>query len=673
MDTSWTSLHTQKDAGELIKHHKHVVTYWSDYMETRENCHNFVRGRQHSDADLRLYKKKRKSPVVFNKMLAPMRTVLGQFVSNRYDVKPSPVEPTDQATADIPAQMYHWTADSTGVKHKDVEVFKECYVGGSAWQESYIEVIDGEKPRICVQNQNNFAIYPDPDSRDLINREDCEFIDRESFLTEADLIDRFPEKADLIRRSLQSGEKEKNSYEKTNLVADRSHEERTEKNGRYKVIERFYKVRKKYHFGINGAQRVDIGEDEPESPIADRLIGFQQDYPDYKLRSRPMEYLWLAVACESISQSEFLLNEPYHCQPRDARTGRIMFPLIEVVAESLGGEYWSFVEPEIGPQQIINAMMANKLHAAKHTAGPSRMLDPSQFGSDKDIQDITQNHSDGDRMFKLKSGGDIAKAVGILPQGQVGPDNDELLEFADAFHEEVSSAPKALRGLAENAGTPAAQTEMRIQQAFTQLMGLISNWKHFLTKRAKLWQFYWAEYYDYEEQFRVIEKKNPEDPDFFTVNQAIGLDPMGNIVRANDLKEVAKYDMTFEDSFQSPTMKDKAKQGLTQILQMAAQLDPVMASWLIKRFLELTDLPEEDKIFLKQHMAVVQQQQQQQAMAQAQQQQMQMQSDMLAQDKQIQDMAQAEAEQTAMPPSLPNREPPTAVTGPVNTQALQPV
>jgi hypothetical protein len=230
--------------------------------------------------------------------------------------------------------------------------------------------------------------------------------------------------------------------------------------------------------------------------------------------------------------------------------------------------------------------------------------------------------------------------------------------------EETSSAPQALRGSTENSGTPASQTEMRIQQSFTQLLGLITNWKYFLTGRAKLWYAMWREFFPFEMQIRVLEKKDPNDPDFMTINEPVGLDPMGNVVRANDIN-AAEFDITFEESVESPTTKEGIRAALVQVMNMAAQLDPVMAAWLVKRIVELTDIPQDDKDFLKKHMQVVQQaQQQEQQAAQANQQTQQAGAEM-EQAAKLQNMAQAEAEQTTLPP--PNPRPPQS-----RDQALQP-
>lgn len=661
MEYSFTGLHQNtRKASDFLAHHGKVVDYHSPYNDTRATCNNFARGIHHTPEELAVYRRKRKKPVIFRGELSPMRTVIGQFIQSKYDMKPAPVQPDDQATADPLIHLYHWTADNASVALKDVEIFKQAYVGGSAYQESYVEIIHGKQPRICVTNQNAFAVYWDPDSRDLINREDAEFWDRETWLSYQDLLDRFPEQAGLIKKAMEGKEeRESGNYERTSLHADRSHENASIKNGRYKVVERFYKVRKAHQFGIPDVGVEGVRQEIGEDADADKLMAFKQDYPNHLLRSYPVEYMYYAAACEAVSTEEFLTNGPYHWHPRNPKTEKIMWTLVEMVAETLGGEATGFIEPEIGPLQVIDAMMANILHSAKHSVSNSMFIDPEAFDNEDQIKDVENNAADGDRRFRVKKGalrGGMVPAV-ALPQTSVNQDHGNALEYANAALDDASSAPKASRGMTESSGTPAAQTEMRIQQAFIQLMGLITNWKHFLAKRSMLWYAMWRQFFPHEMTLRVVEKKTPDAPNFVKVNEPIGIDEEGNIIRAMDINS-AIFDITFEESVQSPTAREGTRSALVQVLNMAQQLDPVMASWLVKKIMEQGNLDQEDKNFLAQHMQVVQQQQQAEAQAKQQTQQ-------LDTHGKMQDLAQAEAEQTAIPPAQPG--PPQA-----QDQALQP-
>jgi len=633
---SFRGMHEEMNAEDLIRSHDAVEQYWKSYNDKREMLHDFRKGKHWSDEELRLMKWKGKAPVVFNKIISAVRTIMGTFIQNRYDIKPAPFEPGDQDISDIHTQRYHWHYHQTQCRYLDIDMIQEAIVGGDTWQESYVEITPGEKPRIMVINQNPHAIYADPNSRDLVNRFDCDFIDRASWLTLGELIERWPEHEQQLIYELESYEEDTDTaYEAEKRYANRTHEDQYERNGRFKVIERFYRVKRKMWYGVDGdtGERKDIGFDHDGVKRAE----FRQSHPSYNMYAKSEEFLFLAVVVPVFRLTTFMMNEPYHNQPRDPVTGRIMYTLYQLYAEQLDGDVNGFVEYMVGPQKVINSMMANKLHASKHAVNTSLIYDPGGIDEDQ-AEDFEKHHSDGDRAFKVKPGTDPGSVVSLLPQGKSAPDTNESLEWANRFHEEVSSAPPASRGLSEG-NVPGILNEQRIQQAFIQLNTFTESVKLFLTKRAKLWQHYDRAYFTAEETFRVIEKKDPKDADFVTINKW-EQDVYGNIKKANDISSAA-YDIVFEDSYQSPTVRDKVRQQIIELQQSSAvQNDPVLNTFLTLYFLKMSDSPQDLKDFVHEHSAVVKQWQQmnQQQTAQGQE---------LDNAAKLQQVAQAEAEQTA--------------------------
>lgn len=632
---SHRNLHAMKDASELIRSHQDVVEYWAPYNEERSEMERFRKGKMWSEKELKMMKQKGKAPVVFSKIISAIRTIMGTFINNRYDIKPAPFEPTDQDVSDIITQRYHYNAHQEKVRFKDPELMEIALVEGEAWQESYVDVRPGMKPKLVVKNQNNKAIYRDPNCSDLIDFSDCNFIDRDSFMSLGDMIEFWPEHATSLKAELSEYDIDSGGYEGKD---DRSHESQTVRNGRFRVTERFYKVRKRVYYGVSPdyEEEINIGEDLEGG----KREAFKRQYPEYETHSEVVEFLYLAVACSAWSSDEFLFNEEYHCQPRDPRTKKILFTLNQLICEKYNGDTNGFVLFMRDPNKVVNSMMANKLHAAKHAVNTSLIVDPNNFKGD-DLEDFENHHSDGDRTFKVKPGVDPSKAASLLPQGKSAPDTDSSLEYANMFGEEVSSAPPAARGVAEG-NVPASLNEQRIQQAFVQLTGFSENLKLFLMKRAILWLYYDQTYFTEEETFRVIEKKNPEDEDWVTMNEWV-IDEYGNIEKANDIAS-AEYDIVFEDSWQSATVRDKVRQQIIQLQETpAAQADPVLSTFLTLYFLKLSDAPQDLKEFVREHSTIVKQTEQQNT-AQAQQ------SSDLENLAQVQNIAQVEAEQTTMPP-----------------------
>ena len=258
--SSFLELHKATEPSEFIKSHDGNVRWHEPYMADREYFHDVMRGDPWSDDDKEVMKAKNKRPVSFQKLKPAQRTFIGTIIQQRYDIKPAPMDEADQSAADAISTLYHWTHNASQVRMKDPQLVNDAWIGGNAWQESVVEVGPGKRPVIRVYNINPFCVYPDPSSRDLVERKDCRFIDRVTWMSMGDLCDFFPEHAAELRTAL-SDQGSKSDFDAIKRHADRAHESTNFRNGKWKVVERLYKVTKAYHFGTLEGERVDIGWD----------------------------------------------------------------------------------------------------------------------------------------------------------------------------------------------------------------------------------------------------------------------------------------------------------------------------------------------------------------------------------------------------------------------------
>jgi len=121
----------------------------------------------------------------------------------------------------------------------------------------------------------------------------------------------------------------------------------------------------------------------------------------------------------------------------------------------------------------------------------------------------------------------------------------------------------------------------------------------FLTRRAKLWKYYWKEYWKAEDVIRVLEKKDDKDPDWIAINQIV-TDTWGNVKREQTFDDADAYDITFEDSWKSPTVRDKVRKQLSELMaNKATQDDPDLSAEMFTYFLQLSDAPQELKSRVK--------------------------------------------------------------------------
>ena len=636
---SVANLHKQKNAEDFLRSHDSVKTWYTGRHDNRELYHNFLKGKQWTDDELTLLERKKKAPVVFNKLKPSERTWLGSILRAKYDMAPAPREPGDQDVSDILKARYLFHSYHSKIVFKDPQIFREAWVGGSAFQESYMDVRPGKKPRLVVHNQNPFAIYWDPDSLDLLDRSDAQFVDRASWLTEEQLVEAFPDMEGEIRAALDARRSEEGSTFTDDDASRRLHESQDVKNGKYKVVERFYKAKKKNYHGFNPMteDRKDIGVD----PDFDTRTKFKTENPEHVMAYDEEDFLYIAIACGPVSTSEFLFNGEYHCQPRDP-DGLVLWPIIELVYEELDGEASGNVEHQMGMNRVINSMFTNKLHNAKNAVNTSKILNGNAF--DETEQDhFAESHTDGDQVFVTKDGFDPARAAAALPHDVRDPHTDGAMEIANKFQEELSSTPPALRGQSEGSASGVLNGQ-RIEQAEVQKVPVVLNIRNFLRKRAELWAAYDRIYATEEETFRVIEKKNPEDSDFVTMNQTV-VDQYGNVSKVNDISTAA-YDIVFEDSFQSPTNRQKLLEQITQFNSLpGVQMDPALTWILAKWFFRISDAPSDLKAEINEASTT-------QSQLDMKEKQLAQQGQEIQQQGQLQDVAQKEAEQTFIPPEV---------------------
>jgi hypothetical protein len=453
----------------------------------------------------------------------------------------------------------------------------------------------------------------------------------------------FPDKEDL-HTTLYALSREQSNYQTTtNKKVDRDHESKDEQDGTFKVIERIYKKRVTERFAVTQDGRVDFEDDNQAREYKTKT--------KIPTKSRTIEKFYQAILIPYWSNTEFAINEEYHCQPRMTDPdfpdeGQLIFPVLEFVAEVFNGSINSFTDDQMAPNKMTNGMLTNWYHNVKHSASaPGYLIDPTAFKSENDAKLFEKYGSEGDRRFRVNTGR-AQDALFTIPKGEpLNSDTQKLVEMSAMAQEEFSAAPKALKGMSQS-GQSGVLQEQLMQQAYTQHQQAIANWKMFLKMRMYLRYAYWRQYFTDEKVIRIT--KNGKH-DFLTLNQEkwetdeYGYQT-GNIVKWNDIN-AAPYDIVVEDSTQSPSIRKKNLDIVQSLMQSgAAAQDPVLMTMLTMYWLDQNDASQDFKDQFKEWSTVVKQQQQQKQQAEQQKAE-------LEQVQQTQDIAQAEAEQTAIPPS----------------------
>jgi hypothetical protein len=679
------SLEGSTNSNDLWSHHKSVENYYQDMNIKKQEAFDFLRDRQWNDEELARFRQLGKVPVVMNNLHASERTITGLFIQNKYDVKFSPFEPNDQEISDVLNTLYIHTENAQKWGFKDIEMIRQAWACGVAYMEVYMDVQPGEEPVMCTNMLNPFAVWFDPESRDLICREDALFVDRSTWVTPETLHDKFDipmdealslvdDKVQLPTDSSMTGNSLSTSspstgmngstvYRDSAIYRDVSHLTLDRKNGRILVVERFYKVFKKFYYIIDA----DMNRIEVKREAKGELEALGQ-----QMFSGKREELYYACMAPALSTGKYLYNDAYHCSPTDVASKKIIWPILEMVAESLNGDPSGFVLPQVGANKVINSVMSTIVHSAKNAVSTSYLRQKGAF-DDQTARNFDKNHSNADAVFPVEQDFPLSQAVAPVPKGDAGAsqDNYQALQIANQFQDKVSSTPPSIQGISENASTSGVLNAQRIEQAFVQLQGLISNWKMFLKRRASLVQYYWRTYWTYEKIIRITGDQAKTQDQYVTLNQTQPeVDEMGQetgeIRKVNDISK-AEYDVVIDDSYRSATYREKTQQYLAQLMTMPGiNSDPILLGALALEFARVSDLSEDLKEALKANSTVAKQmaefkaQQEQQAHQQAQQgANIKNQGAQINNAQAMQAMAQTEAEQTGngMPMQNLSRQP----------------
>jgi len=597
------------DALDLDRHSREVERYWSSRKTMTARAYDLVRGKMWTDAEHSSAKSRNKVLLRFNILKPQERTILGMFIQNKYDVKFSPREPDDDGMAMVYEQLRAWDSYTQRDDDNDVELVRRAWAGGSAYQECYMQVQPGKPARMCTNNISTFAVYWDPDSRELGERTDAKFVDVVSWMSPEDLAIAFPDKAEAIRVAAlgQQGGSVSSGYSQAanGMQADRDHERLETRDGRYRVVERYYRVSRRVldiYKEDGNAERLTTPED---------IRGYQRMAGDTAVDSI-QEVLYYAACCNSLTRSEYLYNGEYHCQPIDSTTGRVLFPVLEFVAEGIEGEPTGFVEQQEDSVRAVNAMMTHMLNAAKHAASQAKLVDKSAFKNDEEAERFKRDHSSADAGFDVKPGR-LQDAEKMVDHSTVAPEVFRGMEYANQFSQEISSVNNAMKGLSGER-TGGVLNAQQIEQAVIQMQVIVKNYRAFLRRRAQLRMAYWNVYYTYPMVVRVLDQDAKKVMgEFMQVNEPVpeqdGLGGYtGGVAFKNEIARSVPYDIVVEEGQKTSTYRARIQAQLSEMMASpVTQMDPVLASYMLMEYLRLSDIGPQMKEKLLEHSSVLEQ------------------------------------------------------------------
>ncbi len=441
-------------------------------------------------------------------------------------------------------------------------MYQNAYITGRAYRWHWVAQGEDGKAEIKSEVLNPYAVYFDPDSRDVISRADAQFVDICHWLLPEDIAEKFPQVAKEISGNIED-RLLFSSFEKYDHSLNRKHEDETDFHGKKLVVERYYRLK---------------------------------------------NTLMLAVWAPDTSD-KLLYNGPYHTQPKDPATGKVMFPVTELVSDSIMGDSDGFVEFLKDPIKMVSALYTQILEAARHT-GSGYLVNRDAFATPEEADRAMKYGPHANKRYELNPKANPSTAFVPIPNVSRPTISVDVLERIKLELDEITSATKALRGEREESGTPASLNQQRIEQSNNQLNSFFSFIKRYLQQNLKLRYAYWRESYTDEMTFRIATPQGGQEAVTINTPQT---DWWGNPtgVKTNDISS-AKFDIVISDSFKSPTAMAKMVAEILEMLKNPAiAQNPAIAPVLVEEYIDASKLSMSAKEKIKQQQA---QQQQMQAM-----------------------------------------------------------
>lgn len=606
------------DAVSFLASHEENVRYWRPINDRSERLFAaVVDGEIWTPDELTQAKFKRKRPAKYNLFRVSSRVIEGTFRDLAVDVAFTPVrdQEDDKELVEGLEGLRIQEANINDDAGKDAKTFLEAWIGPNAWQEVWCETAPGLPAITRCSNRDRFSVYPDPRSRIPITRDDAEFIDVVDWLRPDQLVTALPRDRKKLEDLLASRQDNYDargtggsSFEQDPHSRDRAHESEDYRDGRFKVVTRYYRtISQKGEYWDTDKQQwvmVESPEDAPRSS---------------SYRASTKDELWWIVAIPGLSRHEKFANEKYYLQLRHPRTGRIMFPFVELAAEVTNGQISGFVEHELEPVRGFNSMLTNVLHSAKHSSSQAKLIDPTAFVDESEAKSFGKNHSDADRTFKVKPG-QINNATKAVEHSTVSNDTYRGMEIAKSAFDEVSSTPPSLQGQRE-ANESGVLYSQRVEQGQMQLRPFVANYIKFLERKYLLRYMMWREFYTQHQLVRLMDpspEQREEGKESIEMNQPV--DPQYKMAQDGTIELVYRlkndvnailYDITVKMSKRTPSERMKVLSRLTDLAQSPlAASDPGLASVLFMASAELSDLPQKYQDMLRDGSQVIQQQKQ---------------------------------------------------------------
>lgn len=510
---------------------------WED--EARE-CYDFVAGRQWSDEEISILKKKTRPIVTFNRTAVIVDSIHGHEVGNRRQVRYIPRELGDVKANELLTGAAQWFRDQSHADEQESDSFLDMIISGLGWTETRLDLDDNPAGEPSTERIDPFEMYWDFNARQR-NLADARRVWRVRQMPLAEAKDMFPEADDTM---LDANWAEATDMEEVHRIGDSSSHEG---DNLITVVQCQWIEKERYWLAYDPLSGEEAEFTEKDYATANKRMkrlgmDLQGVRASRKVRKQAFFGKVILKSSDAPCPKEFSLQ---------AMTGK---------RDRNTGLFYGVVRAILDPQKWANKWLSQVMHIMNTNSKGGLMAEKGAFENQSQAE---QSWAESDAITWMQDGAMTGGKVKEKPPTQFPAGFQHLTDFAISSIRDVSGVSVEMLGMRE-ANQAASLEAQRRQAGMTILQPIFDALKFYRERQGRVLLHYI--------------QNDLSDGRLVRITGESGEQYVPLIREA-----AAEYDIIIDDMPTSPNQKEQAWALMMQLLPMiGANLPPEMLLGLME-------------------------------------------------------------------------------------------
>lgn len=482
--------HSDESLLRMVKRHKkdadqHLAT-WRD--EARE-CYDFRSGEHWTPTEKSQLQDKLRAPVVFNRVGPMVEAVAGAEVNNRQAVQYIPRKAGDAGLNEVLTSAADYFRDACDAEDEESDAFMDVVICGIGVTETSLDYVDNPDGMIKVERRDPLSMRWDPSAKKR-NLSDKKWCQREEWLDEDEIHDRWPEKADEISGASTGWRDDEGKQPHDSTLAwlyqkdDTGHDITT---GKHRVIhEQWYELETYYLIA-------DFSIDPMTQQMVYGQSTVEMQREEYETLESRLERL--GIPLRGVKKQRKRWYQVFVCGDTILEFGEVAcnacaFNFITGYRDRNRNVWFGIVRAMIDPQKWANKFFSQFLHIINTNAKGGLVIEK---GVTDNISRFKEDWSKSEGVTEVNDGALSRKKLMPKPPPAIPPQMAQMMEFAISSLRDVSGLNLEILGMAnrEQAGVLEMQ---RKQAALTVLATIFDALRRYRKEQGRLFANYIVEY-----------------------------------------------------------------------------------------------------------------------------------------------------------------------------------